>query len=432
MDDVVRQREAAYGAPEGVDWARMGGNIANPVSWAGGGTGALRAMTTGAGQALLNPVYGDDFWTDKAKQAAFGGAVGGVLSKTLHGLTPTKEAAALMAQGIQPTVGQSKGGMWNSMEQKLTSIPLVGDAINYARNRAQREFEGAVLKRAVGVAPEVRHGVTVRASKGAPRTLDEANAIASNQFDAVVPHLAQDMGTLLEPRIVAQDAMKNPEMTAQNKRVLKGLVDEWFDPARLKDMDAEGLKKLDSQLGFSIRKYAAGDPASKTLADEIRNVQSAFRDNLNRLLPPNMKGGLTDANSTYAKLVPVNKAASQRADEHITPRALQKAMARQAHTDVSRMPFDSLVDNAAKVLPSTIPDSGTAGRAMLAGGSLSAATPLGVMPELLTAGAVAGLGATRPVQRAVMGNTAAQKALAPYDNRLVQLLIAALRAKRDN
>ncbi len=433
MDDVIRERDQGYVAPEGIDWARMGGNVANPVSWAGGGAGALRAAGQGALQASLAPVNPDqDFATQKATQAGLGAAGGAVLSKAMSGLTPTKEAKALMEQGIQPTVGQSLGGIANTVEQKLTSVPFVGDAINYARNRAQKEFEAAVIKRALGIEPEVGiGGIVQRSTKNAPRTLDEANVIASQKFDAVVPSLNTDsrLWDGVNGAVVA--GMANPEMTVANRRILKGLTDEWFDLGKLSEIGAEGLKKLDSQIGYTIRKYAGGDPASKTLADELRNVQIVFRQHLNQMLPKNMKGALDEANTAYARLVPVNKAASARADERITPRALQRAMASQARTDISRMPADALVDSGVKVLPSTIPDSGTAGRAMLGGGALVGGGTLGVLPQMAAVGIPAGLGATRPVQRAIMGNTAVQKAISPYDTGLVAALVAALRGKKD-
>jgi hypothetical protein len=446
MDDVIREREQSYNAPEGFDAARMAGNVINPLTWVGPGKAKVfqkvasalaaapvrTAAATGAAQSVLTPTTEEDFWTEKAKQAALGATVGAGVGKLTRGFTPTPEAQALIDQGIQPSFGQSMGGIANTVEQKLTSLPAVGDAINWARNRAQREFEGAVLKRETGIPlTSSKGGIVTRASKDAPRTLDEANAIASQRFNAVVPNLKQDLGTWVEPQLAAHKAMVNPEMTDQNRRILQGVVAEMFDPGNLAKLDAEGLKKLDSQLGFLVRKYQGGDPASKTLADEFRNVQKAFRDNLDSLLPADMKGSLNEANKTWAKLVPVNKAASQRADEKIMPRALQRAMAAQARTDVSRMPADSLVDNAVKVLPSTVPDSGTAGRAILGSAGLYGSGTLGVLPEYLTAGAIAGLGATRPVQRALVGNTAWQQLLGPQDQTLSSILAAALRGKRE-
>lgn len=449
MEDVTRQRDAEYNAPEGFDAARMAGNLANPVTWAGGGASPLRAAYAGAVQGGLTPVAADqDFAAEKAKQAGIGAAGGALLTKALAGLRATPEAQELMRQGIQPTVGQSLGGMANRAEQKLTSVPFVGDAINYARNRAQNEFEARYLKRALGQAPQQAQTIpqqikqvfsqetipgtssqVQRATAGVPTTLDQANAVASQQFDAVVPHLRQDLGTWVEPQLAAQAAMHNPEMTAQNRRILTGLVNEHFDPVKISRLTPDELKTLDSQMGFLIRKYAKGDPASQTLADELRNVQTAFRGSLDRLLPDNMRGDLNDANRSYARLIPANKAASARADERMMPRAVQRAQASQRGMDVSRMPADPLVDSAVSVLPNTVPDSGTVGRAMLGGGALVGGGTLGVLPQMLGGGAVAGLGALRPMQRAAVGNTAWQRGMLPVDAEITSAILAALRGQ---
>ena len=53
-------------------------------------------------------------------------------------------------------------------------------------------------------------------------------------------------------------------------------------------------------------------------------------------------------------------AAVRSTTRRFTPRALQKAMARQQHKDVTMANIDPLVDSAVKVLPNNIPDSGTA------------------------------------------------------------------------
>ena len=65
----------------------------------------------------------------------------------------------------------------------------------------------------------------------------------------------------------------------------------------------------------------------------------------------------------------MNKAASGWVDELATPRALQKAMARQAGTDAPACGPDPLLDPAVQALGSTVPDSGTAGRLAMGGGA---------------------------------------------------------------
>lgn len=417
MGDVIREREATYSAPEDYDAARFIGNVANPLSWAGGGAGVLRAAGQGALQAALTPVTEGNFAEEKAKQAALGGALGGVLSKAMKGFTPSKEAQALMDQGIQPSFGQSMAGTGrvgnaiNQLEQKASSIPLVGDAVNWARDRPMKEFEGKVLEKITGK----------------PMTLDEATAHASKLYEAVVPKLVPTQQATSNVMAAVNRAMQNPEMTPQSKDILAGLVNQQF--ASFPSLKGAQLKKLDSELGYIARKYQGGDPASKTLAGSIFGIQQALREGLETGLEAGDRETLQQANKIWKELIPVHKAASTRADERLMPRALQKALARQQKTDVTRMRPNELVDPAVAVLPSNVPDSGTAGRLMLGSAGAMGAGSLGVLPAYLGAGLAAGIGATRKGQAALVGNTKVQKALSPYDAGLAAAIIASLRAK---
>jgi hypothetical protein len=100
---MVRRREQYYqheregAGQEGLDWWRIGGTVANPVTWLAPESLAARGLFTaiGAGakagmfQALLQPVTSDgNFLLDKGVQAAIGGAAGGTLGGALHALQP--------------------------------------------------------------------------------------------------------------------------------------------------------------------------------------------------------------------------------------------------------------------------------------------------------------------------------------------------------
>lgn len=103
FNQLVRDREANYqgqrknAGQEGLDVTRIGGAIANPVSWlapgSGAGAGVLSAVRAGASQgafqALLQPVTDTgSFIYDKAVQAAVGATAGGTLAGALAGLRP--------------------------------------------------------------------------------------------------------------------------------------------------------------------------------------------------------------------------------------------------------------------------------------------------------------------------------------------------------
>lgn len=430
MDDYIREREAGLTAPEGIDVARMAGNVASPVNYMGGGTSlpaslaarpVAKAALAGAAGSAMNPVSPDDnFIEQKAIQAGLGGALGAGVSKVARGFTPTSEAQELINRGVQPSFGQSMGGFANRTEQNLTSVPIVGDAIGYARNRASKEFEKTALLEATGG--------PVTGFKGS--TLDDANEFASGLYNSVVPNLRPTREAVVNVQQAVRNALDpqvTPELTDQNRQIFSGLVNKYF--GNFGNLDGAAIKRLDSELGHIARSYAAGDPQSKVLAREIWNLQNEFRTGLEAGLTGAQQAELRTANTVWRNLIPLNKAASARADERIMPRALQKAMARQQRKDPTMADIGPLVDAGVKVLPSTVPDSGTAGRMMLGGGALVGGGSLGVLPQMLAVGIPAAVGATRPVQRALVGNTAWQKALQPYDPEVAAALAAALRQR---
>ena len=157
----------------GMDWARIGGEMFNPVNAAitaatftpqgaainvGSkviGPLATRAIESGLGGSLmgmLSPVYGDE---DRVAKGALGLA-GGMLSAPLTGgvaraANPVvnPEIALLRQEGITPTMGQSIGGMARNIEDKSMSLPIVGNAITGARANSLQDLNRAVYNRAL-------------------------------------------------------------------------------------------------------------------------------------------------------------------------------------------------------------------------------------------------------------------------------------------
>jgi hypothetical protein len=322
--------------------------------------GILPAAATGAAiNAAIDP--------DNRGQAALTGAIGGAAGQAIGtgitrlaggAFTPTREARALMNQGVQPSVGQATGGRLNAWEQRASSMPFLGDLVDSARIRPLDEFQAAVLRRATGAAAN---------------NIDDANAAVSRSYDAVVPSMRPTPDAVMRVQNSVRNAANNPELTPDRLAALQGIVNRDF--ANFGRLNGEGIKRLDSDLGFTARRYAGGSPADQTMGDEVYNVIGALREGIETGLPQDMRGLHQQANAAYRAMVPINKAASQRADERIMPRALQKALARQQNADVTRAAQDPLVDPAVRVLSNSVPDSGTAGRmnqsnslAMLLGG----------------------------------------------------------------
>ena len=422
MDDYVKQRDAEYQAPEGVDWARMAGNVANPLTWMGGGAStaarvapsvarAAQAIGTtgarvGAVQGALAPTEAGDstggFVLKKAVQAGMGaglGKAGDVITRA----RATPNAEALLRQGVRVPPGAAMGGRAAAIEEKLTSHPLSGDVVTNARRRANEDVLSGVIERATGT-PGLRN-------------IDSANDAVSNAYQRSVPHMQANPAGIFDAANTYNAALANPELTPEHARVLTGLWDKNF--ANYSNLDGAGLKRLDSELGHLQRKYRKGSPADQTLAEELQNIDLALRSGLEQGMPAAEAARLRAANSAYRQMIPVNKAASTRADEIPTPRALQKALARQRNTDVTRMPNDPLLDPAVDVLTAKVPDSGTAGRQ-------ATMNPLkwmlGGLETLPAAAAYSPFGANL-----LLGRTAGQRLAAPYSTEATNAMIAALR-----
>ena len=177
-DEATRQREADYNPPEGVDWARMAGNVVSPANALAAPFQAGKRLVSGvagavSGAAQPSEKEGLDYWIDKAKEGAFGFGVGAALP----GLPKTAAARQLMQQGIQPSAGQAAGGWVNKVEQALTSFPIAGTSFENARRRPIGEFGEKVIERATGT-PGIK-------------SIDEANDVVSAMYQSVAPHLPQ-------------------------------------------------------------------------------------------------------------------------------------------------------------------------------------------------------------------------------------------------
>lgn len=148
-DQVANQKIIADAAPVG----NIAGNVAMlaPTALIPGANTVTGAATIGAvSNALITP--GD--LKERTKAAAMGGIGGAAGAKASQLFSKAAPAAVspnvrtLTDEGIVLTPGQNAGGVIKAMEDKATSIPIVGDVINAARKRGLTEFNAAAIERA--------------------------------------------------------------------------------------------------------------------------------------------------------------------------------------------------------------------------------------------------------------------------------------------
>jgi hypothetical protein len=426
VDQLAQDNEKKYqesrGADAGFDGARLLGNIASPANLAiavkapaaavSAGLGLKTALgaATGAASSVLNPVYGDDkdFWKEKAKQAAIGGGTGGILPALGQGLsrvispnaTRNPNLQLLKEEGVTPTIGQTLGGRWNALEEKMQSLPIVGDMITNARKGANSEFETAAFNRALKpIGQELPKGLNGRDAlihtenvlkDSYENVLGKIGALRPDQqFNTKVADLQTMVNKLVMPK--AEKAKFSSALNDVNSSIENGA------------MTSDAFKALESSLGSDASKLGRSTNIYEgKLAPAVKQLQAELREMLQRQAGGNADE-LKQVNAGWANFKRVQNAGAKIGAEegNFNPAQFQNAV-RTMDKSKDKAMFargnalgQDLGDAGKAVLGSKVPDSGTAGRLLMGGGAILS----GSINPAIPAGLIAGAGMyTKPVQ----------------------------------
>lgn len=424
VQQQTREREAAL-QTDGIDWARLGGNILSPANAAlaaklpaAATTGARIAGGAGLGMlsgGLMPNAGGSE---DKLAQMV-SGAVGGAIVPALTAgvgrvISPNASRnphlGLLKAEGINPTVGQALGGFANKAEEKAISLPFVGDAIAGARQRAAGDLNQAVANRAL--AP---------IGSKAPPDLAGRDLVGHVQGQ-----LSDAYNTLLPKLTVKADQAFTQEVQSLRGMVATGSIDPNAAKAfqRILQNDVLGkfkgqnaltgqtMKAVESDLGQKIAQFGGStDADARLVADALREVQSSLRSLVQRNNPAHA-AELKAINSGWANFKRLERAAGYVGAEDGAFGAAQLQSAVKAldrSKDKGKFArgdalMQDLSDAAKGVMGAKVPNSGTADRLMNAGalgsGLVNPAIPLGLL---------AGAGMySAPVQRGLLALVASR------------------------
>lgn len=423
---------------KGVDWYQTAGAVVDPAAWALG-TKAFQGMSGlvknapkivkafapsmaagGAVSAAAIPteegLSASDFAQEKATQAGIGTAagaifpaIGGLASRVVSPkASQNAQLAALKKGGVQPTIGQSLGGAFNTMEEKLQVVPFFGDMITRARGMAKDDFNKMVIN-------EVTAPIGVKINKIGQEGISEAGDAISRHYDDVLSNIKgvkfddDFVGGLSNLKNLAE--YMTPDDSAVFNKILQNEVGSKISSG---GVEAITYKQLDSKLGKLATQKRATSPE---LSDAIRELQALMRDQVARSNPEQAKA-LDAANAAWAKLVRVERAATQASGKEgvFTPGQLLNAVkgADKSTRKAAVARGEALMQDTAtagqNVLGNKYPDSGTAGRIAAVGGVGAA----GYMNPLVLGGVAAGGGAyTRPAQKALVNALTSRPDIAP-------------------
>ncbi len=409
------------GRGDGIDWGRgLGQMIATaPVATFTDGLGVPgllgQSAVTGAGLGLLSPLTDqpENYWGEKALQAGAGAAFGVVGGKIVQGagkiLNPVLDAGkqALIDAGVNLTPGQLAGGMAHTIEDKLTSVPVLGDIIKGAQGNGIGSLNTAVYNRTLRPLADAGFDINVPTTVGRD-AVDSVTDQVKNAYNTLLPKLSftadPQFASELQ-NIKGMAAQLPPAQATQFNNILKNNLFNKMTPQG--NMNGESLKAVESDLGTLAKGYQ-GDALfdNRQLGNAIQSTLESVRSSLGRT-NPEFAPQLQKINESFANLVRLQKAAASTGakDGVFTPAQLSQAV-RASDSTVRKNAFargqafmQDLSDPAKSVMPSTIPDSGTAGRGFLGLGTAALAGGHFVNPAIPAVAGVAALPYTSAGQK---------------------------------
>ena len=389
--------KAIQNAPQLAQYLTSGGIGAGQGAVAGSGYAkeGERLKGAGIGAAIGGPLG-----------AAIPAAIGGVSRLAMPRSSVGGEAQKLIQEGISLTPGQRLGGAVQTFEEAATALPFLGGAIKGAQKRGIEDFNRATVNRALKPIGEKLDDNTPVGRSAIEEMLEKT----SKAYDDLLPNMRFEMDVRFRSQLneLIESAQFLSPATAKkfNKIVETNIA---------KNLDAKGgisggtFKKIESDLGkLATNLSGALETEGRQLAGATKQLQSLIRESLQRT-NPNQAQQLSKINKSY-RLVSIVEDASGRAPGKnagvFTPSNLDRAVksaktfgkAKRAYVK-GKAPMQDLSDPAVQRLSQTLPESGTAPRAltaMLLGGGAGAIDP--------TAGVLTGLAAgayTRPGQAAL-------------------------------
>lgn len=332
-----------------------------------GGKGAAAARGI-AGDVAYSTIYGTNTGGNPIESALMGGiggalgrGVGGVAGAAAGGVARSPAAQKLASLGVPMTAGQNLGGFAKAVEDRLMSVPWVGDAVGRRRMESFQGFNRAALNEA---GAPIGATVNDTGERGLQQLLDQTgqaydNATAGARVP-LDPQFSQDMmaaralGDALPPDL-AQKFGAAVDNRAMPVAVAGELTGDTYQQAM------RGFK------GYKAETVKPGFEAD--YRDALSGVQDAFKGQMMRGGGADVVEKLGKADQAY-RMAKVLEDAQGRAingtgsgaTNIFTPAQLNLAARANAKKFGGQRPFSQLAEAGQEVLPSKIPDSGTAGR----------------------------------------------------------------------
>lgn len=431
IQQTIDQQNAQYAAANpnaGTDWGRIGGQVGGMALIGGGGAaapeslagkavmGALSGLGGTAAQPVANLQPGQTYADAKLDQAktnaligAFAGPATGIVGSAISGVGGAAQRR-LADAGVTMTPGQILGPAAARTEEKLTSVPIIGDFIKNAQNRSVQSFNraaydnalepvGQALPRNTAIGSDAVAAVRDRIGQVYNSIEPRASFVADQNFNADVNAIRNNL---------AQNA---PGTLQQFDNIVANQVTNKLQHGYVLDGHQWGATR--SEISTMARNQTLGNatPDNRALAGALGDLNDAINSGVARSSPPDVLQDLGRANAAWARYKQIENAAGSAGASNngnvFTAAQFQNAI-RRGSTSGQKATNSGLNGqfgaDAQDILGGAYPNSGTPGRAalMAALGALGghAVLPPNVAAPAIGAGAAAALPYTALGQRA--------------------------------
>lgn len=411
IDNQVNRGQRIAGGIAGAGATMFAPGVGQAGSFIRAGAGGLnqtaRAALVGGGAGGLFGAANAEGGLDERIEggllgAGVGAATGGLLDAGGQGLIArqAQRAAAgpsparrLSRQGVDLTPGQAAGGVMRRVEDGLTSVPILGDAIRGAQRRGLGTFDNVATNTAL---EPIGVNIADSAGRQGVRAADDA---ISGAYNSALQGTTFDLDAAAQTALT--QARRPSRITADMRRNLNAILDSTLEPLSAGPVTGAVWKEVDSQLAASIRaadRAAANAPEQRILRDRLQEAREAVGAAMERA-DPMAFADVRAADRASAQYRLVRKASADVASAgrggDASPATLNRAVVaaggeRQAARGESLL--QDLTDDAMQVLPSTVPDSGTALRGLLSVGGIGGGAAAAGANPVVIGGSIAGLG----------------------------------------
>ena len=344
-----------------------------------------------------------------AMKGATGGMIGGAIANkipqlALGGVKADPRAQRLTDQGIDLTTGERLGGAWSTMEEKLISVPVLGNSVRNAKNRSIESF---TRNRSDNVLKEIGESLPDRVPSGRDATAYTQDRL-TKRYDDVLSKMTINEDAIFNKEVNdilgMVEKLPQGDRTAIHRTVQDALIDPFNNSNKV--LLGQTYKESETLLRTTAEKMIRSDNVNTTNAGHaLDEIRKSFKK-LSHRQNPEQAIELDELTRAYAKRsVNVDAANAIGAEDGIyNPSQYLRAVKKGSKGNqfaYGRAPEQELADDAKAVIAQKINNSGTEDRnAMLGALGLGAGASV-VAPTAIPIAGAAYSAYTKPGQKMI-------------------------------